>query len=621
MRQSCRHLIAVVVVTVVSLLLAACSAGTTPEPTRTPAPTPTPAATQDAASFQRAGIKIPDAPPRDWFDLVRRYKGVVSAPLPAARLYRDEPLGTRHVFSAVDVVRLRMFDIEAELRYVGEHALWYVATTIDVPEADLRETARFFDEVAFPSVFDTFAGGLRPEGRITIVNGPLPGVAGYFSGADVLPSDVYPFSNERVTLFMNSRGAVGGDAYRGTLAHELQHAAHWTVDASEDTWVNEGLSELAIRVLKLPALPFGAYLRAPEVSLVHWPESPGASLPNYAAGALFAAYLADRTGIENIHRLVAQQEDGLDGVQRYLDAVAPGLGFEEVYGDWLVANLVGTNDGPYAYEDSPGAVAVTRTIRGSGSTEGSAPQFGAWYARIEPVRRLSVTFRGQRTTPLLPVAPHSGDSCWWGNRGDDINATLTRTLDLTGLSTATLRFWTWYRIEDGWDHGYASVSTDGGARWEALEGTRTSTDDPLGTALGPSYTGSSGGWVLEEADLSGYAGQTVLLRFEYVTDESINTTGWCIDDIEVPEAGYADDAESDGAWEASGFVRVGGEGVRQRFILRLVEGTGDGSTVTSVELDRQNEATFTVTRPTVVVVSPVSAKTSQPASFTFEVTE
>ena len=598
--------------------LAACGPG--------PTPTPSPTAVR-TASPEPIVAPVPPIPARDPFDLARRYRGVEASPLSTAELYRDEPLGTVRTFTAIDVVALETFEIEARLAYVGEHALWYVSTGISVADRQVREAARFFDDVLVPAVYGTFAGeggGGGPEGRITVVSAPLPAVAGYFSGADVVPVEVYPLSNERVALFMSSAESVGSDSYLGTLAHELQHVVHWSVDPSEDTWVNEGLSELAARSLGLPSLSVAAYLRRPGVSLVHWPEGIGASLPNYAAGSLFAAYLAGRTGIENVHRWVAEPAAGVEGTRRYLEDVAPGTTFEEVFGDWLVANVVGASRGRYAYADSLGAgplgsTAAVRTVAARGRIDGSAPQLGAWYGRLEVEREVEVTFTGQQRTPLLPVAPHGGEACWWSNRGDGINPTLTRTLDLSGLTTATLRFWTWFRIEERWDHGYVSVSTDGGRRWEALAGALTSSDDPLQTAFGPSYTGASDGWVREEIDLGPYAGERVLLRFEYVTDESTNTTGWCIDDIEVPEAGFADDAETDGGWEADGWVRVRDEGIPQRFIVRLVEGSGDLATVTTIALDGANTATFSLSRPAVVIVSPVSPETSQNASFALDV--
>jgi hypothetical protein len=51
--------------------------------------------------------------------------------------------------------------------------------------------------------------------------------------------------------------------------------------------------------------------------------------------------------------------------------------------------------------------------------------------------------------------------------------------------------------------------------------------------------------VKETIDLTSFAGQRVLLRFEYVTDGGLNTSGWAIDDVAVPELGWLDDAESE----------------------------------------------------------------------------
>ena len=602
------------------LSLAACTSSSTPTPVAEPTPRPTSVpstptgATHSPAPGPRA--TLPDAPQRDWLALLAAYRGIVSQPVSDAVLYPKESPGAQRSFWAIDVDGPAMFRLDAELRHVSERALWYVADGVNIDDRSLVETGRAFDRDIYPSVFETFAPSADPPGRITIVNADLPGLAGYFSGVDALSTDANRFSNERVSLFMNGTSGVSGERYLGTLAHELQHLAHSLVDPTEETWVHEGLSELAVRSLGLPALPVSAYLRDPSVSLIDWPLSPGASIPNYAGGALFSAYLADRTGLDSMHRLVAQQEDSVAGVQAYLDEVSPGLSFDDLYADWLVANLVDASSGRFAYSMPAGTVSVEHELHGPGVLVDTLPQRGGWYLRIEPEDGpLTVRFEGSTATPLLPVLPHSGDACWWGNRGDSIDSSLTRTLDLTGLSEATLRFWTWHEIEEQWDHAYVAVSDDGGRRWQALDGKLTSRDDPVGSSLGPSYTGSSDGWRREEIDLTPFAGRAVLLRFNYVTDESVNAAGWCIDDIEVPEAGFADDAESDRGWQADGFVRQSSRGVAQRFLLRVVTGTGDGAQVAEVEVDDANRASFTVDGPVVMVLTAIAAKTTQPAAF------
>ena len=136
------------------------------------------------------------------------------------------------------------------------------------------------------------------------------------------------------------------------------------------TWVHEGLSELAATSLGLPALPPSAYLLNPGVSITLWPEI-GQSITNYAGASLFFSYLSGRTGLDNIHRLVAQPADGGEGIQAYLDEVAPGEQFDQLFADWLAANVAGAPEGRFAYPPPMRPVniagAVSRAIEGEGA--------------------------------------------------------------------------------------------------------------------------------------------------------------------------------------------------------------------------------------------------------------
>ena len=64
----------------------------------------------------------------------------------------------------------------------------------------------------------------------------------------------------------------------------------------------------------------------------------------------------------------------------------------------------------------------------------------------------------------------------------------------------------------------------------------------MGNSFGPGYSGASDGWVEDQVDLTPYAGEEVLVRFHYVTDDAINGTGLCLDTISLPEVGFFDDA-------------------------------------------------------------------------------
>ena len=208
---------------------------------------------------------------------------------------------------------------------------------------------------------------------------------------------------------------------------------------------------------------------------------------------------------------------------------------------------------PAGYLDSGDARASRRhdSRRPGTSGDGTVHQFAADYIEVDEPGTFA--FDGAETVPLLADQPHSGSGQWWSARGDSIDTTLTREVDLTGVDSATLHFWTWFDIEKWYDYGYVEVSTDGGETWQVLPGRQTTEEDPVRQAYGPGYTGKSGGgdtpeWVEESIDLSAFAGQKVLLRFEYVTDGGLNTPGWAIDDVSIPEIGLSDDAESDGDW-------------------------------------------------------------------------
>jgi hypothetical protein len=263
----------------------------------------------------------------------------------------------------------------------------------------------------------------------------------------------------------------------------------------------------------------------------------------------------------------------------------------------------------------------------SGQGEGTVHQFGTRYLQFEPGGQdATLHFAGAATVPRVQAAPASGRSYWWSNRADALDSTLTREFDLTGVRTATLRFKLWHDIERDYDFGYVLASRDSGQTWQPLRGRHTTERDPLRIAYGPGYSGQSGGegprWVDEEIDLSAYAGERVRVRFEYVTDEASTLDGLAIDDVSLVETGWFDDAERDGDWAVSGFLRVS-EPLPQRFLVQVVQETGRGVVeIRRVELDAANRATITIPRTdrkVTLVVSGATFGTTELATFRWDV--
>lgn len=385
-------------------------------------------------------------------------------------------------------------------------------------------------------------------------------------------------------------GPPGTSDYLGVVAHELQHLIHQDHNPHADAWLNEGLSEVANEA----TAGWGGYLRAyenaPGTQLNDW-FAAGSNAAHYGAAHAFLRYLLRHYGgLERARELVTQGGSGVNAVQKYLREGAFGAGFEDVFADWLVAGYLDLpGDGRFSNPDAETRVRTVTRLTEPADGRGGIHQFGADYFEVEPRGKDAVfRFRGATTVKQVPNEPASGGGQWWSNRRDSLDATLTRELDLRSVTTATLRFKTWYDIEHAYDYAYVTVSTDGGASWTVLRGRQTTDVDPLGMAYGPGYTGRSGGgetpvWVDEQIDLTPYAGRRALLRFEYVTDESAVAAGLALDDISVPEIGFFDDAEQDGGWQAAGFRRLTAP-LPQRYLIQLVVEEGGGWTSRRVDV-------------------------------------
>ena len=602
----------------------------TPTPLAAPTgapPTPSPSPPPHQA--------IPTPPPRDLVDLAQRLRGLQGdVPAQVNVTAPDYPLGHRQDFVLVQLPAFgqsettppRTETVSAVLRHATPHAYFYVQDGIEVSDSELESAGRDFEEEVYPRLTEVFgrerSPGIDGDPRITVLHAELGDAGGYFSPDDEFPQTVAPLSNEREMVYLGPpAGPPGTRSHTAVLAHELQHLLHFNADEDEELWVNEGLSEVAAGLISGRSSLGPTFLDQPDTQLNAWGFEADVSR-HYGASDLFFRYLAERLGgPESLRRLAARPEDGIAGIRAFLEEEKAGITFEELFADWLVANYRGDYGGLEV------TVAPSATLDGPSEGRESVRQFAADYIEVELGSGDAIfEFNGETTVPVLPNEPHGGDGQWWANRGDGIDTTLTRELDLSGLSSATLTFWTWYDIERWYDYAYVEASSDGGRTWTILRGRHSTDENPVAAAYGPGYTGKSGGasapaWVEETIDLTPFAGGPILLRFEYVTDGGLNKPGWAIDDIAVPELGFFDDAEDDGDWESDGFVRLE-KPLRQRFLLRLIE-IGDETKVTDVPLDGENRAEVRLRgfgerlRRAVMVIAGATEGTTEPAHYRY----
>jgi bacillopeptidase F (M6 metalloprotease family) len=81
----------------------------------------------------------------------------------------------------------------------------------------------------------------------------------------------------------------------------------------------------------------------------------------------------------------------------------------------------------------------------------------------------------------------------WSSREDESDTRLTREFGLSRVTTATLNYWAWWKIETDYDYAYLEVSTDGGKTWKIIPTPSGTGANPAGSNMGWGYTGCSDG--------------------------------------------------------------------------------------------------------------------------------
>ena len=131
---------------------------------------------------------------------------------------------------------------------------------------------------------------------------------------------------------------------------------------------------------------------------------------------------------------------------------------------------------------------------------------------------------------------HSPDHSYFSSlsRANDVSA-LTARWPLLVDAGDSLTFWCRYDIEENWDYAFVEVSLDT-RRWEILG----------------AFTGASD-WTREAYTLEPYAGNSLFIRFRYITDDAIQYAGFWVDDIH-PVASFGTSETLDSAITDTAYV-------------------------------------------------------------------
>ena len=112
----------------------------------------------------------------------------------------------------------------------------------------------------------------------------------------------------------------------------------------------------------------------------------------------------------------------------------------------------------------------------------------SWYCGVESNHQYTLNNDASLITPYFVVTPDSA-----------------------------LKFWYYDTLEIGYDYGFLEIDNNCGW-WQTLR----------------SYNAGHLSWTQENVSMAGFYGQTVRVRFHFMSDGGVNAEGWYIDDFQVP---------------------------------------------------------------------------------------
>lgn len=391
--------------------------------------------------------------------------------------------------------------------------------------------------------------------------------------------------------------------YEGVFAHEYQHLIHNDYDPDELNWVNEGMSDFAeiLTGYSTPSkhvdekgadshilnfLGWASVFQAdwnpiprpsgPENSLTNWgDQGDGEILGDYGHAYYFMTYLQSQGYGKAFFTSWAHNPlNGIDGLNSALVAAGSSDTFATLFADMQVSSLAD------AFIDSGATVSGEQTtdlqntdanatihFTGNAYNSAGAPPWGSDYIPLGPGASLgSVVFDGQ-TQHFFPSGPQWVENANGyfsvvpsGKYNSMMDVSITHEVTLSG--SGQLTFSHYYDTELSWDFGFVQVSTDGGQTWQSLACTgTTSAHDPGAIASivanMPGYTGTAGSAAAPLAascDLSGIAAGPALVALRFMSDPSVNLTGWFVKDVklngtQVGTAGQLDDWNNQKAYD------------------------------------------------------------------------
>lgn len=326
---------------------------------------------------------------------------------------REYEIGDTHIYWRYDlsVMPPGWIQVPATCRAVGEHSYVFVADSewqINMDEADVQEVVNYLEYETMNGddygavEMDTLHFGAIPDEldndpKLIVFYSALGSFGGstfdgYFSSYDqVTEAEAQQMnppghSNECEMIYMTCHPLDPTDPIRiSVLAHELQHLIHWGGDINEDTWVNEGLAELAMVYFGMPD-PISQFNSNPDNSLNTWNQE----WADYVKTMLFFTYFAEQFDDGTIIKdIVSEPLNSIAGISNQLIEHGYTIPFEAIFNNWTIANFIDNPDvagGIYNYESLN--LPIFQTVQSHNSFPASfSSTVSAWaadYIKIYP---------------------------------------------------------------------------------------------------------------------------------------------------------------------------------------------------------------------------------------------
>jgi len=349
----------------------------------------------------------------------------------------DFEIGDSHTWWATNMRSEEEYEVESTCRAVGEHCYvfvqdsqWVAGGNGRVTQAAVDSITKYFDSYTpadpdkgiYETDVQTFGTPPDFDGDPKIIILILdiqdsfnPGsgwVAGYFFSINQYADNTFPGrrSNEAEIYYIDSdptdlNETNGLNGAMSTTAHEFQHMIHWDKDRDEITFINEGCATTAEVICGFSIYNQIYYNGDPNRYLFEWAGSSDEDVfKDYSRSARWTVYLNEQFPNDYIYKLVAENDNGIDGINKALKSYTPATSrrFIDIFEDWCVANYLNDKsvDNAFGYDYFPlSTVIPKRTFidPNVSSIQDTVKNLAAQYVRFTGGSDLSITFNTQAT--------------------------------------------------------------------------------------------------------------------------------------------------------------------------------------------------------------------------------